>query len=205
MVFGRKTHWGIFGVMVILAGLVSCSAIYVMKVHYQVPFEKGGLKGKKVFLSFKDERKNKEILTKSAKKEVGSFSESFSFSWGHADKPGVRMGQYTLGEMFREAFDKRLENLGVDVVEARGDSGVELVIALKTFRVDFAVSNWKVTLEYEARLVKGGDVLAKQQVRGQEERFKWLGRRELDKAVSEIFSDAVNRLDLERLYGLANI
>ena len=205
MIFGCKTHWGILGTVVLLAGLISCSAIYVMKVHYQVPFEEGGFKGKKLFLSLKDERKDKNILTKSAEKEVGSFSESFSFSWGHADKPGVSMGNYNLDGMFKEAFDKRLENLGVDVVEQGGDSQVELVIALKTFRVDLVVSTWKVTLEYEARLVKGGDVLARQFVQGQAERFKWLGRRELDKAVSEIFSDAVNHLDLERLYRLANI
>lgn len=205
MIFGRNIHWGILGIVVLLAGLISCSAIYVMKVHYKMPLEEGKFRGKKLFLSFKDERKDKRILSKSAEKEVGSFSESFSFSWGHADKPGVTMGNYNLEEMFKEAFDKRLENLGVDVVKQRGDSRVELVIALKTFHVDLVVSTWKVTMEYEARLVKGGKVLAKQFVQGQAERFKLLGRRELDKAVSEIYSDAVNRLDLERLYKLANI
>lgn len=205
MIFGRKTHWSIFGVAVIIGSLISCSAIYVMKVHYQVPWKEEGFKGKKVFLSFQDERPDKKILTRTAEKELGSFSESFSFSWGHADQPGVRMGHYDLEGMFKEAFDKRLENLGVDVVKARGDSRVELVIALKTFQVGLAVSTWQVTLEYEARLLKGGEVRAKQFIRGQAERFKWLGRGELDKAVSEIFSDTVNRLDLERLYGLADM
>ena len=205
MVSMHKQGLGIFLVLAMLGSLVTCATIYVMKVHYQVPWEDEGLKGKKVYFSFKDERADKQFLTKNAKKEFRPFSENFSFSVGHAEKPGNRMGVYDLVGMFEEAFHKRLENLGIDVVEERRNSQIELVIALKSFQLDLVISTWKVILEYEARLVKKGDILATQDLRGQAERFKWVGRGEADKAVSEIFSDTVNRLDLERLFTMANI
>ena len=205
MIFERKTGWSILGVAVLLGGLISCSPIYVMKVHYQMPSMEKGPEGKKVFLVFKDERPDRTILTSNAENSVGTLADDFSFSWGYTEKPGVKMGIYGLDEMFKAAFRKRLNNLGVDVVKSKEDSPVELVIALKTFRVDLVGSSWKVTLDYDARLIKGGQVLAKQFVQGQGKRFKWVGRGELDKAVSEIFSDSVNRLNLERLYQLANI
>jgi hypothetical protein len=200
-----KKGLGILGVLLLAVGLSACAAIYVMKVHYQVPWEDEGLRGKKLYFSFKDERADKEFLTKSAKKEFRSFSDRFSFSTGHADKPGHRMGVYDLAGMFEEAFSRRLENLGVDVVEESGDFLTGLVIALQSFRLDLDLSVWKASIEYEARLVHNGNVLATQDLRGQAERFKWVGRGEADKAVSEIFSDTINRLDLERLYGMANI
>ncbi len=205
MVSRYKQGLGVVLVLALFGSLVTCATIYVMKVHYQVPWEDEGLKGKKVVFSFKDERADKHILTKNAKKEFGSFSESFYLSVGHAEEPGNRMGVYDLGGMFEEAFHKRLENLGIDVVEERRDSEIGLVIALKSFQLDLVISTWKVTLEYEARLVKKGNVLATQSLHGQAERFKWVGRGEADKAVSEIFSDTVNRLDLERLFVMANI
>lgn len=200
-----KKGLGVVLVLALLGSLVSCATIYIMKVHYQVPWEDEGLKGKKVSFSFQDERADRQILTKNARKEIGSFSETFTFSVGHAEEPGNRMGVYDLDGMFNEAFHKRLKNLGIDVVEKREDSEIGLVIALKTFQLDLVISTWKVSLEYEARLVKNGKVLATQSLRGQAERFKWVGRGEADKVVSEIFSDTINRLDLERLFEMANI
>lgn len=200
-----KQGLGVVLALVLVGSLVSCATIYVMKVHYQVPWEDEGLKGKEVTFSFKDERADKQILTKSAKKEFRSFSENFYLSAGHAEEPGNRMGVYDLRGMFEEVFHKRLENLGIKVLEESGGAEIGLVIALKTFQLDLAISTWKVTLEYEARLVKKGNVLATQSLRGQAERFKWVGKGEADKAVSEIFSDTVNRLDLERLFAMANI
>lgn len=200
-----KKGLGIAGVLLLWVGLSTCAAIYVMKVHYQVPWEDEGLRGKKLYLSFKDERTDKQFLSKNAEKEFRSFSDNFSFSTGHADQPGHRMGVYDLAGMFEEAFHRRLENLGVDVVEKSGNSRTGLVIALQSFKLDLDLSVWKASIDYEARLVHDGNVIATQDLRGQAERFKWVGRGEADKAVSEIFSDTVNRLDLERLYGMVDI
>ena len=191
--------------LALLGGLSTCATIYVMKVHYQVPWEDEGLRGKTVYFSFKDERADKEFLTKSARKEFRSFSDNFSFSTGHADEPGNRMGVYDLAGMFGEAFHKRLENLGMHVVSETGGAQTGLVIALKSFKLDLDISVWKVSLDYEARLVHNGNVLATQNLRGQAERFKWVGRGEADKVVSEIFSDTINRLDLERLFEMADM
>ncbi len=199
-----KKGLGILLVLALLGGLSTCATIYVMKVHYQVPWEDEGLKGKKMFFSFTDERADKQFLTQSARKEFRSFSDHFAFSTGHADEPGNRMGLHDLAGMFEEAFPRRLENLGIDVVADKGVSQTGLVVALKSFQLDLDINTWKASLEYEARLVKGGKVLATQNLRGQAERFKWVGRGEADKAVSEIFSDTVNRLDLERLFAMAH-
>ena len=57
-----------------------------------------------------------------------------------------------------------------------------------------------VKISYEAKLLKEGKVLATRTVSGQAERFKLIGRDEADRAMGEIFSDMINRLDVVGLF-----
>ena len=59
-------------------------------------------------------------------------------------------------------------------------------------------------MEYEARLVKGKEILAKQTISGQVERLKIVGRGQADVAMDELFSDLINRTDVGRLLKKAN-
>jgi hypothetical protein len=57
-----------------------------------------------------------------------------------------------------------------------------------------------VKMSYEAKLLKEGKVLATRTINGQAERFKLIGRDEADRAVGEIFTDMINRLDVLDLF-----
>ncbi|MCD4716111.1 MAG: hypothetical protein K8R45_05145, partial [Desulfobacterales bacterium] len=67
---------------------------------------------------------------------------------------------------------------------------------LNEFLLDLVDQRWMVKMSYEAKLLKEGKVLATRTVSGQAERFKLIGRDEAGRAVGEIFTDMINRLDV---------
>jgi hypothetical protein len=60
-------------------------------------------------------------------------------------------------------------------------------------------------MAYEARLSKDGKVLARQIVSGEGERMKIMGREQADIILGEVFTDLVNRVDLDRLFREAGL
>jgi len=105
----------------------------------------------------------------------------------------------------REAFKRRLENLGLGLLTEQSAGTPQLLIILSEFTLDLVNRRWVVQMSYEARLVKNGKVLAAQTISGQAERYKLLGRREADTALGEIFTDLINRLDVVRLFQQARL
>ena len=55
-------------------------------------------------------------------------------------------------------------------------------------------------MEYEANLTKDSQIIARETVRGSAERVKIIGSREAEKVVGDLFSDILNRLDIEKLF-----
>jgi hypothetical protein len=104
-----------------------------------------------------------------------------------------------------EAFKRRFEALGIEVVQKKKESQIEIKIVLTAFLLDQVGRSWTFDMGYEARLIKGGDMLTKQMISGQSERVKLLGLREADILVGESFTDLANKLDLERLFQQAGL
>jgi hypothetical protein len=115
------------------------------------------------------------------------------------------MGAFDFDGLMREGFRRRLETHGVSVSPTQLSSGPELQVIVQAFSLDRINRNWVSTMSYEARLLMGDRILARQVVSGSGERAKILGKRDADKALSEVFSDAVNRLDLEGLFSEAGL
>jgi len=201
----NRVNKHLMGIFLILGFVVSCATIPELKVNYRLPLKSEDLRGKKVFLAFEDARKSKDLIGKGAQEDFQGFSGNVSLSLARGDEPGFRMGVYTIPSLFMEVFKRRLENLGIEVVSRREGAETQLAIVLEVFLLDLVDRKWVVTMGYEARLMKNGQILAKQMISGQAERLKLVGRGDADKVMEEIFTDMVNRLDVPRLFKQAGL
>jgi len=111
-----------------------------------------------------------------------------------------KLGIYELPSLFSEVFKRRLEQEGVEVVATGGKAEIEMRILLEDFLLDLVNKTWKVRMAYEGRLVRNGEILSRQRISGEAERLKLIGQKEADKMLGEFFTDAINRLDVVRLF-----
>ena len=193
------------GTLFLLASMVSCATVPELKLNYRLPPESDALKGKKVTLFFEDKRAVEDILGEGARKDFKIFSGNISFSLARGSEPGFKIGIYDLPSLFMEAFKRRLENLGVEVISERKKGEIRIVIELKEFLLDLKDRKWVMKMDYVAKLVKNEEVLTKQMISGQGERLKLIGRRQADIVLGEIFTDLVNKADVSRLFRQAGL
>jgi len=185
--------------------IFACSSMPEINITYRIPEKSDDLKGIKVLLVFKDARRTEDILGIGAREEYKYFSGNISFSLARGKEQGFKIGIYDVPVLFMEGFKRGLENRGVKVVSAKRAGQIELLIVLNEFFLDLIDKKWVVTMEYEARLLKEGKVLAKQLINGRAERAKIIGRGQVDTVMGEIFTDMVNKMDLSRLYKQAGV
>jgi len=195
----RTMIYFLFMVFMVTA-LASCTSLPELNVSYRLPPGSDELKGRKIFLAIEDKRATREILGETAKKEFQGFSGNISFSLARDTDKGFKLGLYDLKSLFREAFIRRFENMGLIVVSKREESHVELVIVVNEFVLDLVGRNWVTSMGYEARLEKDGSVRARQKRDGQAERIKLVGRSQADIMMGDIFTDIVNSLDVDTLF-----
>jgi hypothetical protein len=198
---------GLYGAasLFLLGFMVTCSTISFLKVNYHLPVTTSDLKGKSVFLSFEDARQNQDLLGEGARQDFKNFSNNISFSVSQGTGDGYNIGVFDLPSLFLEAFKRRFEALGIEVVQKKNESQIEIKIVLTAFLLDQVGRSWTFDMGYDARLIKGGNMLAKQMISGQSERVKLLGLREADILVGESFTGLANQLDLERLFQQAGL
>jgi len=185
--------------------VVSCANISYLKVNYHLPAQTNELTGKKVFLAFVDERQNKNLLGDGARQDFKNFSENISLTISRGKEEGSRIGAFDLPSLFLEAFKRKFEASGIAAVKEKKEAQIEVDIVLTEFLLDQANRKWQFDMGYEARAVRGGQVLAKQMISGQSERFKLLGLKEADILLGESFTALVNKLDVGRLLQQAGL
>jgi hypothetical protein len=188
------------GILVLLLLVQACSSIAYVQVNDRLPAKANPLEGKQIFLAVDDERKTKDFAGKGVKKGFDNFSESISYSVKTGSEPSVPMGLYEVPALVKEALRLRLQNEGAQILSEEKTGQVELVVVLQEFSLDLVDRTWKIRLGYEARLVKNGEVLAKQFVNGEAERLKLLGTEQADAVVGDLFTDVMNRLDVAKLF-----
>jgi hypothetical protein len=182
-----------------------CATIPELKLLYQLPPPKDRLKGQTVFLSIQDARPTKDIISEGAREDFKGFAGNISLSVARSNEAGFRMGPFDFDGLMREGFRRSLETHGISVSQERRPSEPELQVIVQAFNLDLVDRNWVATMAYETSLVMEDRILAKQAVSGSAERAKILGKSDADKAISEVFSDTVNRLDLEGLFSEAGL
>jgi hypothetical protein len=203
----RKNQMVLRGLLTVLlaVGMVSCASIPELKVLYRLPPSSSYLKDKKVSLAVEDARKTKELFGQGAKKDFGNYVGNISLSVARQNEDGFKIGPFQLPEMVKEAFKRRLENEGVEVLSERTRVEPQVFIIINEFVVDLVGRKWTAKMGYEAKLMKDEDVLATQIIEGEAERLKLIGRKDADTVTGEIFTDMVNRLDLLKLFRQANL
>ena len=192
-------------ILLILAFMVSCASIPQLKVRYQLPPESDRLKGRKVVLVVKDARPRTYIVGNGAQEDFENFPGTVSLIIARQKEPGRAIGLYGPRGLIEEGFKRRLKNEGMEIVSRQTLGEPELLIVLNEFLLDLVDRRWMVTMSYEAKLLKEGRVLATRTVSGQAERFKLIGRDEADRALGEIFTDMINRLDVLGLFQSAGL
>lgn len=183
-------------IILVCACIISCASIPQLRVRYQLPPESDRLKGRKVVLVVEDARPETVIMGNGAKKDFENFPGTIFLSIARQNEPGLDIGLYDPSALIEEGFRRKLENESAELVSRQTLCEPELLIVLNEFLLDLVDQRWMVKMSYEAKLLKEGKVLATRTVSGQAERFKLIGRDEAGRAVGEIFTDMINRLDV---------
>jgi hypothetical protein len=198
------------GVLLMVTVLGSCASIPILEITYGIPPDSNSLEGKEVSFRVLDARSDKDMIGPGAEKDLEQWAGDFYLSLARGTKRGFRKGIYGLPQLLEEVFRKRLETVGVKVVEAPGGEHPALVVALNGFFLDLTTvsvveKKWVATLEYEARLENPDGSMAKQTISGKHEKTKLIGLKQANEMLGDLVTDAVNRLDLERLFEQAGV
>jgi len=188
--------------MVTLLGVlvVACATKSYINVIYRLPLSSYDLKGKKVFLEIKDVRSVKTIFSEKAKTKFKNFTGLFMFSLSEGGKKNFIVGAFDLPSLFKEAFSRRLENMGIEVLTEPKKTDPVIEIVMQNFLLDLVDRKWVAEISYEARLIKDNKLLATETISGNAERFKVFSQGDAEKVLGEIFTTVVNRLDFRKLF-----
>ena len=186
--------------LIVLFFTVACSSKSFLIVHYQLPLPSTELAGKEISLVILDSRENKAFLGDRAKKSLREFNETYSLVVLKEDGSGNLLGVYEIEPLISEIFNRRLNNLGIQVPPPSITAEYKLEIILKEFKLDLSGSKWIVNMNYQANLLKSDRILAVEAISGSAERLKVMGKSDAEKVLGELLSDMVNKLDMAKLF-----
>jgi hypothetical protein len=204
----KHTRSGLPTAATLLATLVltaACASSNVLSVRYEPPSGSPAPSGRTVAIGFVDERPDDAVLTPRARSELEGFTGVYALTLAPAEGRAELKGAFPLDALFRELLRHRLQSAGVAVAPAGAPIDAEIRLALREFQIDFGDRRWITTVAYQAQLVKDGAVRSRQTVNGSAERLFLTGRREADRVVGELLSDAINRLDVTLLFSQAGL
>lgn len=187
-------------IMLIGALITACATKSYINVNYRLPLSSYDLKGKKVFLEIKDMRSVKTIFSEKAKTKFKNFTGLFMFSLSKGEEKNFIVGAFDLPSLFKEAFSRRLKNMGIEVLTEPKKTDPVIEIVLQNFFLDLVDRKWVAEISYEARLIKDNKLFATETISGNAERFKVLSQGDAEKVLGEIFTTVVNRLDFCKLF-----
>ena len=185
-------------IWVIVAVVGACASKSYIDVNYRLPVASDDLKGKRVFLECRDIRPDKTIFGQNAQAEFKHFTGLFALSVNQGKKPFV-VGAFDLPSLFKEAFKRKLENSGLEVITQKEKTIPVLEIVIKKFRLDLVDRKWVAAIRYDARLLKGDLLLVTKTISGDAERLKVIGQGDAEKVLGELFTEIINRFNLGKL------
>ena len=184
--------------------VLACASTSYINVRYQLQQAGPPLAAPSVYLSVEDQRPSEVVLNPQAREEMPNFRDLYALSPAQNDAPGKIAGVYDLTGLFYAALKKRLNQRGVTVVEQRDGEPVMDVI-LDDFRLELNNRAWTAHLGYRVSLSQSDQRVAKDTITGSAERTKIVGRRVAETMVGDIFSEVINRLNLDQLFQNAGL
>lgn len=200
MIPKKSLYW--LSVLAILTAmtLLACASHKFLKVNYSLPSQSEVLAGRTVSVSLKDMRDNKNFLTPNARKRLKEFSETFSLVVSRENTTGNLLGVFEAEALFRQILKHKLENAGASVAEKPDPVDAEIGIVLKEFVLDLQKRKWILTLNYQANIIKDQRIASTQAFSGSAERLGVVGSGDAEKVISNLLTEMINKLDLEKLF-----
>jgi hypothetical protein len=107
--------------------------------------------------------------------------------------------------LFETAMKQRLQKLGVEVAGSPSPSVPLFLVKINQFRINLVGQKWLADVSYEVSLTQEKQLVAREVVTGSAERVKIMGSGGAEKVIGEIFTDMINRLNIERLFEQAKL
>ena len=186
--------------LVLLILIAACSSKPFLIVNYQLPESTESLKGIQTSLRILDVRENKTFLSVNAKKSLKAFDDTYSLIVLQADGSGNLIGLYPVDALMAEIFKQRLNSHGLLVTTTTDNTPNTLEVRLKQFKLDLVRQKWMVSMNYQANLMRNGQLVATESVDGSAERLKVTGKGDAEKLLGELITDMVNKLDVGTIY-----
>ena len=184
---------------------VGCAKNAYIDVDYRLPVAGQSLQGRTVVIETSDLRTDKEIFNKRAKEYFEDFTGLFTLTLESAPDQQRMLGAYELPMLFEQALKQRLTAMGVTVTAEPSPGTPVFQIKINRFRINLVGQKWQADISYEANLSEDARLVAKEVVSGSAERLKVVGAGGAEKVIGEIFSEMINRLNIERLFEQAGL
>lgn len=191
--------------IVALSFIGGCMGRSYLIVDYAVAPRSQYLKGQSVVIQVEDLRKIKSVMESRALRAFPDFQNRYSLAWIMPNRQRMLAGEHDLSGLFEQAFKKRLERLGVNVIQDKDSSIPVFKVSLNTVRIKLIGVRWYATVSCTAGLVVNERRFAGETITGNAERVRVIGRKGADIVLSNIFTDVVNRIDVAKLFQQANL
>jgi hypothetical protein len=186
--------------VLILFTLSACASRSYMKVNHQLPDnvpDKPAIT--EIRLSVVDQRNNPDPLSITARETLKNFRKSYMLIMAPKGKDTPVAGVYDLISLFETVFRKRLDQMGIRVVDSTSSQIPKLKVAVTLFQLDLRDYKWYFKMSYAAMLEKDGKALVKETISGESQRVDVPGMDDSGTTVSEVYADLINQLDIEAL------
>jgi hypothetical protein len=190
---------------ILVAGSFGCAHKSYIDVAYRLPPDAHSLTGRKGFIEIRDLRQDTDIFNLRAKDKFRNFNGLFSLLLITPAAQEEVVGSYELPMLFEKAFSRRLQELGVKVVEKPSADVPVFQIKLNRFWISLIGQKWQAKVSYEASLAQDTKMVARELVSGSAERVRVMGSGGAEKVIGELFTEMINRLDIERLFAQAKL
>ena len=185
--------------------MAACASTTYIPVRYQLAPTSKALLGQEVHLNVTDTRTDTRVFDATAQKEFEGFSGDFALILAYGDEKGLRYGTYDLRTLFQEALRHRLQSTGVKVLDQAQEGKPTMQVDLREFLLSLQKNKWIATISYKVSLSGDPQTVVSDTVSGSAERVKVMGSGAAEKVLGEIFSDSLNRLDVESLFTKAGL
>lgn len=189
---------------ILIVGYACAKKSYIY-VDYRLPSVTDRLQGRSVFVETHDLRNNPEIFNPRAKEAFANFTGLFSLSLIKPNDEQTLKGAYELPMLFEAALKERLQTLGITIAGEQSANIPLFKIDLNQFRIKLVGQKWIADISYEVSLTQDNQTVSREVVTGSAERLKIIGSGGADKVIGEIFTEMINRLNVERLFQQANL
>lgn len=195
----------VLGCALLAALAAACASPAVLSVAYRLPPRPLERLSRVVTVEVADERPNKAFLSPYAAAELEGFTNVYALVVSPYGGGEDLKGAYEVGPLFRQLIQYRLEHAGVTVAAADAKAEALVRFVLREFRLDYGDRKWSTFAGFEAQVLRAGGLAARQAVTGSAERLRVMGKTDAEKVISELVSDALNRLDVAALFKQAGL